>query len=101
MMLKGLYRRALLAALVGIAALAGGSLAGSAGAADPCAQPGVITGSGTINGTPGNDVICGSDDADTISGMGGDDVIYGQGGDDTIRGGAGNDELHGGRDNDL
>lgn len=68
---------------------------------DPCSQPGVIHGSGLINGTPGDDVICGSPGPDQINGLGGNDVIYGLGGDDTINGGDGNDVVHGGTGNDT
>ena len=68
------------------------------------------TGSGTINGTAGDDVIVGSGSADTINGQGGNDVICGRGGNDIINGGAGedvlvgeagNDKLTGGLGNDL
>src|SRR3954447_22801404 len=48
-----------------------------------------ISGSGTIAGTNGNDVIRGSDGPDTISGRNGDDVICGLGGADTLDGGPG------------
>ena len=43
-----------------------------------------MSGSGTINGTPGNDVILGSSKGD---------LIYGKGGNDTICAGAGNDKI--------
>lgn len=86
-----------------------------------------ITGSGTINGTDGHDVIVGSAQADVINGLeyndvicggggadtinGGDDrdFIFGEGSSDTLRGGdgldtidggAGNDSILGGNDND-
>lgn len=55
----------------------------------------VITGSGTINGTHGNDVIIGSTGADTIDAGTGDDVVCGRGGADMIDGGNGNDLLLG------
>jgi hypothetical protein len=68
-----------------------------------------VTGSGTITGTPGSDVIVGSLGPDTISGGGGDDTICpldgddsvnGGGGEDVVRAGAGNDSLRGGRGKD-
>jgi ELWxxDGT repeat protein len=43
-----------------------------------------ITGSGTINGTAGPDVILASGGADVINGRGGNDTICAGGGDDTI-----------------
>lgn len=55
-----------------------------------------ITGSGSITGTPGDDVILGSSGADQIDGGGGNDVICGGAGDDTLRGGNGEDILLGG-----
>jgi Ca2+-binding RTX toxin-like protein len=60
----------------------------------PCASP-TISGSGVINGTPGDDVIAGSSGADTIDGGGGNDIICGGDGDDRIAGGEGNDQLFG------
>lgn len=60
----------------------------------------LVTGTGTITGTAGNDLILGSADADTIDGMGGNDCILGGGGDDTITGGADIDVCLGGPDND-
>jgi Ca2+-binding RTX toxin-like protein len=54
-----------------------------------------ITGSGTITGTPGDDVIIGSAGDDVIKGLGGDDLICGAGGSDVIDGGSGNDQLAG------
>lgn len=56
----------------------------------------LITGTGTITGTAGNDLILGSSDADTIDGAGGNDCILGGGGDDQIAGGDGNDICLGG-----
>lgn len=55
-----------------------------------------ISGSGTINGTTGNDLILGGPNIDTIDGKGGDDCILGGGGYDDIRGGAGKDICIGG-----
>lgn len=51
----------------------------------------VITGSGTINGTAGNDLITGSAGNDNISGNGGNDCILGGNGKDTLNGGTGTD----------
>lgn len=51
----------------------------------------IITGSGTITGTPGNDLIVGSPGADIIQGLGGNDCIVGRGGADTLDGGSGGD----------
>lgn len=48
-----------------------------------------ITGTGTFNGTSGNDVIVGSS---------GDDIIDGRGGNDVICGGPGNDQISEGND---
>lgn len=52
--------------------------------------------SGTVFGTPGNDVILGSPRPDTISGGGGHDTICGGGGADVLAGGPGDDTLLGG-----
>jgi hypothetical protein len=60
----------------------------------------LITGSGTVTGTAGNDLILGGPGADTIDGMGGDDCILGGGGDDIIAGGDGMDICIGGFGND-
>ncbi|MEN3336576.1 MAG: hypothetical protein V7647_252 [Acidobacteriota bacterium] len=57
--------------------------------------PATITGSGTIVGTDGPDVIVGSTGNDTILGLGGDDLICGDLGNDTIDGGSGDDFLIG------
>ncbi len=61
----------------------------------------LITGSGTITGTAGNDLILGGPNADTIDGQGGDDCILGGGGDDTITGGADVDICIGGPGTDT
>lgn len=61
----------------------------------------LITGSGTITGTEGNDLILGSFGADTIDGIGGNDCILGGGGDDMITGGDGTDVCIGGPGNDT
>ena len=56
----------------------------------------IVSGSGTITGTPGNDLILGSSSMDTIDGLGGDDCILAGGGDDTIDGNSGTDICLGG-----
>jgi RTX calcium-binding nonapeptide repeat (4 copies) len=55
-----------------------------------------LLGSGTIQGTAGNDVIVGSSGTDRINGGGGNDRICGRGGVDTLLGGEGADRLFGG-----
>ncbi|MBL8049981.1 MAG: hypothetical protein JNM46_02055 [Anaerolineales bacterium] len=61
----------------------------------------LITASGTITGTAGNDLILASSGADTIDGLGGNDCIVGGGGDDNINGGDGSDVCIGGSGNDI
>ena len=61
----------------------------------------LITGSGTLTGTEGNDLILGSTGADVIDGLGGNDCILGGGGADTITGGDGSDVCLGGADTDA
>jgi hypothetical protein len=56
----------------------------------------IVRGSGTFNGTSGNDLILGSSSADTIDGLGGDDCILSAGGDDFITGGDATDVCIGG-----
>lgn len=56
----------------------------------------IVAGSGTINGTAGNDLNIGSAGADTIDGKQGDDCILGGGGDDSLRGSGGFDVCIGG-----
>ena len=56
----------------------------------------VVTGSGTISGTGGNDLILGSAGIDSIAGSGGNDCILGGGGADAIRGNGGSDVCIGG-----
>lgn len=56
----------------------------------------LVTGSGTLTGTEGNDLILASSSADVIDGLGGSDCILGGGGDDSINGGDGNDVCIGG-----
>jgi len=60
----------------------------------------LITGSGTLTGTAGNDLIIASSGADVIDGMGGNDCILGGGGADTITGGDSSDVCLGGADAD-
>jgi Ca2+-binding RTX toxin-like protein len=57
--------------------------------------PATIVGAapGTINGTPGDDVIVGTTGADVIVGQGGDDTICAGLGSDVIFGGDGNDTI--------
>ena len=51
----------------------------------------LVTGSGTITGTPGNDLILGGSGVDTIDGVGGNDSLAGSGGQDVCIGGPGTD----------
>lgn len=51
----------------------------------------LITGTGTLTGTEGNDLLLASSSADVIDGLGGDDCIVGGGGSDTCNGGDGTD----------
>ena len=51
----------------------------------------LVSGSGILTGTPGNDLIIAGAGADSIDGLGGDDCILGGGGDDNITGGDGSD----------
>jgi Ca2+-binding RTX toxin-like protein len=61
----------------------------------------VISGSGTLTGTAGNDLIIGSSGADTIDGLGGNDCILGGSGDDSLTGNEGNDVCLGSPGNDI
>lgn len=61
----------------------------------------LVTGSGTLTGTGGNDLILASSSADTIDGLGGDDCILGGSGDDSLTGNDGNDVCLGGLGNDV
>lgn len=56
----------------------------------------LVVGSGTFDGTNGNDLILGGPGPDTIRGLGGDDCIVGGGGNDNLQGGEGNDVILGG-----
>jgi Ca2+-binding RTX toxin-like protein len=60
-----------------------------------------ISGSGSIEGTPGPDVILGSAGPDVINGLGGADTICAGGGADTVNGGEGNDAIVGDNDDDV
>ena len=61
----------------------------------------LVTGTGSITGTAGNDLILGSSSPDTIDGLGGQDCILGGGGDDQITGGDGTDICIGGPGSDT
>ncbi len=61
----------------------------------------LVTGSGTLTGTEGNDLILASAAADTIDGLGGSDCIVGGGGDDIITGGNDSDICIGGGGTDT
>lgn len=82
--------------------LAAAGAAGTALAAEArCfGETATITGAGTIQGTPGDDVIVGSRGRDVIDGRGGNDLICGGGGKDKLTGGDGDDSLDGGGGND-
>jgi Ca2+-binding RTX toxin-like protein len=60
-----------------------------------------ITGSGTINGTTGNDLILGSAANDVFNGLSGNDCLVGGNGNDTLNGNDGNDVLIGGAGTDM
>ncbi|HEV2775046.1 MAG TPA: hypothetical protein VGV90_05605 [Solirubrobacteraceae bacterium] len=60
-----------------------------------------MTGSGTVTGTAGDDVIVTGDGADRVDGRGGNDTICARGGNDQVRGGDGNDRVLGGHGNDA
>jgi hypothetical protein len=61
----------------------------------------IVSGSGALTGTAGNDLIIGSAGADTIDGLGGDDCILGGIGDDVITGSDGIDICIGGPGTDT
>src|SRR5690242_19012634 len=60
----------------------------------------VVFGSGTTEGTPGDDFIVGISRADTIFAGDGNDIVCAQAGDDVIYGGGAGDDLHGQEGND-
>lgn len=66
-----------------------------------CLDKNIIIGSGTINGTSGDDLIIGSAGPDTIDAMGGNDCIFAGPGNDTITGGSGDDKILAGAGNDV
>ncbi len=51
----------------------------------------IISGSGTLTGSDGNDLIIGSSGDDIIDGLGGNDCILGGNGDDSLNGEEGTD----------
>ena len=61
----------------------------------------LVTGTGFITGTEGNDLILSSSMLDTIDGLGGDDCIVTGGGDDILVGGGGSDICIGGDGSDT
>ena len=61
----------------------------------------LVSGSGSLNGTEGNDLILASAGADTINGFGGSDCIVSGGGDDMIDGGIDADICIGGDGSDI
>jgi len=60
----------------------------------------IVSGSGTLNGTNGNDLILASAGADTLNGSAGADCLVAGSGDDTLDGGASGDVLLGADGND-
>ena len=52
---------------------------------------GLVTGSGTFNGTAAAELVLGSSGVDTINARGGNDCVGGGAGNDSINGGAGTD----------
>ncbi len=78
------------------------SASGSDGfALDNITVTGTFEGSGTIDGTSGDDTLLGTAGDDAINGLAGNDSLVGMSGNDTIDGGTENDTLNGGTDNDL
>ncbi|MBL8102585.1 MAG: hypothetical protein JNM02_08660 [Anaerolineales bacterium] len=61
----------------------------------------LVSGSGMLTGSEGNDLIIGGSGVDEINGLGGNDCILGGGGDDLFTGGDGNDVCVGGAGTDL
>lgn len=61
----------------------------------------IVTGSGTFDGTGGDDLILGSAAADTIRGRAGNDCILSGDGSDNVQGNQGTDILLGGDGNDV
>lgn len=61
----------------------------------------VISGSGVLTGSSGNDLIIGSSGVDIIDDLGGDNCILGGSGDDSLTGSGGYDVCIGGPGNDV
>lgn len=61
----------------------------------------IVTGTGTVTGTSGNDLVLGGPNADSLDGEAGADCILAGGGDDTIDGGTDTDVCIGGPGNDT
>jgi Ca2+-binding RTX toxin-like protein len=61
----------------------------------------LVTGSGTLTGTSGNDLILAGPGADSIDGLGGSDCIVGGAGDDALTGGDDSDICVGGDGSDT
>lgn len=61
----------------------------------------LVSGSGALTGTEGDDLILGSAGADSLDGLGGSDCLVGGGGDDTLTGGDGSDACLGGDGSDI
>ena len=53
----------------------------------------LVTGTATVTGTSGNDLVLAGSVLDTISGLGGDDCLLGGAGVDTFNGGAGSNDV--------
>ncbi len=61
----------------------------------------IVTGSGTVDGSGGSELILGGPGADRIRGRGGDDCIVGGGGNDDLNGNGGSDVCIGGPGTDT
>ena len=61
----------------------------------------IVSGSGVLIGTDGNDLMIGSAGTDSIDGLSGNDCILGSSGDDSLAGNEGNDICLGGTGNDV
>jgi hemolysin type calcium-binding protein len=66
----------------------------------PSTITGALSGTQTINGTPGPDVIVGGSGIDTINGLGGEDRICGRAGNDILNGDGDDDRIFGESGND-
>ena len=67
----------------------------------PLTLSGTVTGTGTFNGTAGNDLVLAGPAADRPDGRGGNDCLLGGGGNDQITGGTGTDVCIGGPGSDT